>query len=212
MKMRMAQLLLAGLVTAPCLAGQATSLEAGEKNLLTGYPAVSESGMVHVVVEIPTGTRAKWETRADGSGIDWEVKNGALRVVKYLPYPANYGMIPGTLLSKESGGDGDPLDVVLLGPAVPRGQVVEARLIGVLKLTDEGEQDDKLIAVLPGDLLDVPGGIGELEERFPGVTTILETWFSSYKGAGVLESGGMADAAAAMKVLHEALEPAYPAR
>ena len=43
------------------------------------------------------------------------------REVKYLGYPGNYGMIPRTLLPKELGGDGDPLDVIVLGPAVERG-------------------------------------------------------------------------------------------
>jgi inorganic pyrophosphatase len=84
--------------------------------------------------------------------------------------------------------------------------VVTARLLGVLKLTDEGEQDDKLIAVIPGDLLDVEGGMAALEERFPGVTVILETWFSSYKGPGVMQSGGMEEATSAYKVLEYAVE------
>lgn len=44
----------------------------------------------------------------------WEFKKGKPRVVSYLGYPGNYGMIPKTLLSKESAGDGDPLMSSLL--------------------------------------------------------------------------------------------------
>jgi len=64
-------------------------------------------------------------------------------------------MIPQTLLSKENGGDGDPLDVIILGPSISRGSVVKAHLIGVLKLLDGGEQDDKLIAIIDNSIIDV---------------------------------------------------------
>ena len=49
----------------------------------------------------------------------------------YLSYPGNYGMILRTLLPEESGGDGEPLDVVVLSPAVPKGTVLQARLAPV---------------------------------------------------------------------------------
>jgi inorganic pyrophosphatase len=57
-------------------------------------------------------------------------------------------VIPGTFLPTDLGGDCDPLDVIVLGDANSRGEVICARLIGVLRMTDDGEQDDKLISVL----------------------------------------------------------------
>jgi inorganic pyrophosphatase len=60
------------------------------------------------------------------------LKKGVSRVVQSLPYPANYGMIPQTLSPEEIGGDGDPLDVLLLGEAVPRGAYVKGKLIRVM--------------------------------------------------------------------------------
>ncbi len=87
----------------------------GPKNFLTDYEPVNRDGTINVVVEIPTGTTAKWEvTKPDGK-LQWEFKRGKPRVVKYLGYPGNYGMLPRTLLAKEDGGDGDPLDVIVLG-------------------------------------------------------------------------------------------------
>ena len=62
-------------------------------------------------------------------------------------------MISRTLLPKELGGDGDPLDVLVLGRALPRGSVVETKVLGVLKLLDRGEQDDKILAVPKESLL-----------------------------------------------------------
>lgn len=173
-------------------------------NLLSGHPTRTPGGDVNVVVEIPAGTNAKWETAKDGVGLIWERENGQPRVVRYLPYPANYGMVPGTHLSKAAGGDGDPLDVVLLGPARERGSVVAGRLIGVLRLLDRGEQDDKLLAVdLSGPLASVHD-LTELERDFPGVTQIVEAWFAHYKGPGKIETSGFGDRAEAVAILERA--------
>ncbi|MDJ0554325.1 MAG: inorganic diphosphatase [Microcoleaceae cyanobacterium MO_207.B10] len=65
--------------------------------------------------------------------------------------------------------------MVVLGPAVPRGSVVPVKLIGVLKLLDGGEQDDKLIAVLKDTPLSEVDSIADLDSKFPGVTNIITT-------------------------------------
>ena len=57
----------------------------------------------------------------------WEFKDGKPRIVKYLGYPGNYGMVPKTLLPENLGGDGDPLDVIVLGPQVERGSVIKCK-------------------------------------------------------------------------------------
>jgi len=176
----------------------------GEENLLSHHPAMNEDGTVNVVVEIPTGTTSKWEVVKPSGELKWEFKNGEPRVVRYLGYPGNYGMIPSTLLPKALGGDGDPLDVILLGPAIPRGTVVRARVIGVLELLDGGEQDDKILAVIEGDALARATSVAELDAGFPGVTTIVETWFVSYKGPGKLESKGFAERDEAIQTVEAA--------
>ncbi|MFQ5632784.1 MAG: inorganic diphosphatase [bacterium] len=177
----------------------------GEKSFLTGYEPVNTDGTINIVVEIPTGTTAKWEvTKPDGI-MKWEFKNSKPRVVKYLGYPGNYGMIPKTLLPEELGGDGDPLDVILLGDALPRGSVAQGRLVGVLKLLDSGEQDDKLIAISHDSPLASATSMEELQERYPSVLEIVELWFSNYKGRGVMESKGFGDQAEAEDVLHSAI-------
>ncbi|MCP3914600.1 MAG: inorganic diphosphatase [bacterium] len=176
------------------------------RSYLTGWEPVTPGGFVNVVIEIPAGTNAKWEVDKDDGALKWELNEGKPRVVQYLPYPGNYGMVPRTLLPEELGGDGDPLDVIVLGPAVARGRVVRARLVGVLKLLDGGEQDDKLLAVVDGTPLGVLKDLDELNERFPGVTSIVETWFTSYKGRGEMESRGFADAETANTILRASIE------
>jgi inorganic pyrophosphatase len=144
----------------------------GRKSFLDGYPALDATGGVNVVVEVPAGSTQKWEVDKSDGSLRWEFENGEPRVVRYLGYPGNYGMIPRTLLPKERGGDGDPLDVLVLGSALPRGAVVKARLVGVLKLFDGGERDDKLIAVSAKGTFSEVRDLGSLRASFEGITEI----------------------------------------
>lgn len=169
-------------------------------------PAKNIDGSINVLVEIPSGTNGKWEVNKETGNLDWEFKKGAPRVVQYLPYPSNYGMIPQTLSPEEIGGDGDPLDVLLLGEAVPRGAYVKGKLIGVMYMKDHGETDDKLLAVAEGSPFENVNSVSELAEQFPGTLTILQTWFVNYKGIGEdMKVTGFANKTEADKVLNEAI-------
>lgn len=176
---------------------------------LMSMDAINADGSVRAIVEIPTGTSAKWEvSKDDPKAVYWEYKDGEPRVVNYLGYPGNYGAIPGTALPKELGGDGDPLDVIVLGQAVPRGEIVDVNVIGVLKMLDDGEQDDKLIAVLTQDSPFAHiESMTQLDSEYPGVSQIIDLWFASYKGPdGGMEGLGFEDAEVAREVLEAAAE------
>jgi len=82
---------------------------------------------VEVEVEVPRWGLVKYE----GARIEY---------LSPVPCPFNYGCIPGT-----SGPDGDPLDVVLLGPRRPRGHRERARVVAVVRFLDAGVPDDKLV-------------------------------------------------------------------
>lgn len=159
----------------------------GDKNFLTGYEATYENGDVNVVVEIPAGSLEKWEVDKSDGSLRWTYKDGKPRVVNYLGYPGNYGMVPRTLLSKENGGDGDPLDVIVLGAAVERGAVIQCKTIGVLRMLDRGEQDDKLIGVQIGTPFYELDNLDSLDAKYPGTTLMIRTWFENYKGVGKIE-------------------------
>jgi inorganic pyrophosphatase len=185
-------------------------------SLIDGYPtfvadaaagstdAPAAANLVHFVVEIPAGTNAKWQVDKATGALRWEQLDGRPRVVGYLAYPGSYGMIPSTALPYEIGGDGDPLDLLLLGPRVERGRVVVVRPIGILKLLDDGERDDKILAVpRSGPLSDVRD-LASLDARYAGARTIVETWFTHYKGGNRVRSQGFGDAAEALEVIREA--------
>lgn len=177
------------------------------KSSFNAYPAITADNMVNAIIEIPTGTSAKWElSKENDKQIIWEQKNGVPRIVNYLGYPGNYGSIPQTSLPKEFGGDGDPLDVIVLGQAVPRGEVVPVRIVGVMKMLDGGEQDDKLVGVLTNDSpFKEISSLKELASTYPGVTEIVGLWFENYKGPnGGMVLQGWGDEIEARKILNAA--------
>ncbi len=177
----------------------------GSKNLFTDFAPRNPDGTITAVVEIPAGTTDKWEVVVTDGTLHWELEKGEPRVVKYLGYPGNYGMLPRTVLCEAEGGDGDPLDVVVLGPALERGAVVRARVLGTLRMRDRGERDDKLLAVIEGTALAEAQDLAELDLMFPGATAIVETWFRNYKGPGAVETDGCGGLDEAERLLASAI-------
>ena len=174
-------------------------------NLLTDIKPLLEDGDINAVIEIPAGTVDKWELDKSTGKIRWEMIGEKPRVVNYIGYPGNYGLVPRTLLSKEKGGDGDPLDVLVLGPPVERGQILKSKIIGVLYLQDRGEQDDKLIAVSSDSPMYGVNSIDELNNNYKGVIEIVQLWFTNYKGARKMELKGFGNKKAAIEILKNAI-------
>jgi len=181
------------------------AIEKLSRNLLTDYISLHEDGDVNAVIEIPSGTLEKWELNKSTGQVEWELINNKPRMINYIGYPGNYGMIPRTLLSKELGGDGDPLDIIVLGPPAERGSVVKCKIIGVLYLADRGEQDDKLIAVSTNSALYEVSTLEELNEHYIGVAEIIKLWFTNYKGPGKMDSKGYGDKSSAVDILQSAI-------
>ena len=174
-------------------------------NYLLDAAPINSDLTIHVVIENPAGTVEKWEVRADGR-LAQERVDGATVLVPYLPWPVNTGMVPRTLLSEELGGDKEPLDVLVLGPALPRGSTVRAVPIGLLHIVDRLERDDKIIAVLPGTPFAELGDVEELEERYPGVREILAIWYTNSRPGGAIEVQGYGSRAAARRLISECVQ------
>jgi len=174
-------------------------------NYISGYEAINQDSTISVVIEIPAGSTEKWEVEKKNGSLKHEMVDGVPRMIKYLGYPANYGMIPKTKLPKALGGDGDPLDVIVLGESIPRGTIVKAEILGILRLLDKGEQDDKLIAILPNSPFSTAKSIADLEQQFDGALDIIEIWFTNYKGKNMLKSNGFGNKIEAKKVLNYAV-------
>ncbi|MFM2269460.1 MAG: hypothetical protein RL757_2901 [Bacteroidota bacterium] len=97
---------------------------------------------VTAVIEIPRGSREKYEI---------DKASGLIRLDRYLAgsmvYPTHYGIIPKTVWD-----DGDPLDILVITSAqvVPL-TLIAVRVIGVMRMTDQQQSDDKIIAVAERD-------------------------------------------------------------
>jgi inorganic pyrophosphatase len=125
---------------------------------------------VNSIIEIPKGSRAKYELDKD---------TGLLKLDRVLYsamyYPANYGFIPRTYCD-----DNDPLDILVLSqinfePLC----LVEAKPIGVMRMLDNGEADDKIIAVASYDVsVSHINDITELPRHF---ITEMQNFFEDYK-------------------------------
>ena len=199
------------LLTASCMKPSAESHQQtiiDSYDFLRDFPALTNEGLVNIVVEIPAGCNQKWEVNKQTGHLEWEMIGGdSLRVVKYLPYLANYGMIPGTWLPVSQGGDNDPLDVFLLGERAARGSVISARIIGVIKMQDKGQQDDKLIAVTGQDWFAEVHDLNDLEELYPGIIDIFKAWLTNYKGKqGIVEIQSIEDYSYANNLLNHAIK------
>ena len=93
---------------------------------------------INVLIEIPSGSKCKYEL---------DKIAGIIRVDRIISsavyYPGNYGFIPQTLAE-----DGDPLDALVISQiSFHPGVIVRSRPIGVMRMTDEGEPDDKILSV-----------------------------------------------------------------
>ena len=138
----------------------------------------NSNGQYNFFVEIPAGTKQKWEVNKDGI-LEWEEKDGEKRVVKFLGYPGNYGFIPQTL-----GGDNDPLDVIDLEESIDRGEIVTRKIIGGMYFEDKKDIDIKLIAIDEKGVFSNYESIDQLIIEKPDVLEILRSWFMSYKKPG----------------------------
>ncbi|MBE0690796.1 MAG: inorganic diphosphatase [Anaerolineae bacterium] len=160
-------------------------------------PGPNAPEVVYAVVEVPKGSRNKYEYSKSAGVIK-------LDRVLYSPlhYPGDYGFIPQSYY-----GDGDPLDILIMmsEPTYP-GCIIEARVIGMLRLIDRGENDDKILAVPATDpqfeevltLADAPKHFLREVEHFFVVYKQLE--------GKAVESNGWADEIEARAAIENAMK------
>ena len=165
------------------------------------FPQTGDPTDVQVIVEIPAGSFTKYELDAE-TGLIFVDRFQSMPVV----YPTNYGSIPSTV-----GPDGDPLDALVITrqPVYP-GALIRVRPIGILKMIDGGEADDKIVAV----------PISKLDPTYDSIKTVddlpeierarIEQFFAVYKklpdGRKVVEMKGFDGVNAAVDMLTSGLD------
>lgn len=150
-------------------------------------PGPDPPGIVHAYIEITPRDVVKYELDKD-SGL---LQVDRVQQTSSSP-PTLYGLVPGThcgaqvaaLSATADSADGDPLDICVLSEqAIDKADIVlKARVIGGLRMIDNGEADDKIVAVLANDpfwaraddLADIP----------VNVVDRLDHYFRTYKQVG----------------------------
>lgn len=166
--------------------------------------ALAEPLEVRALIEIPAGSSIKYEL---------DDASGRMEVDRFISspvaYPANYGIIPQTLAE-----DGDALDVLVYTRApIQSGALIRVRPIGVLRMRDGGQTDDKILAVPAStvdptfDAIHEPADLPEIERQR------LVAFFSTYKllpeGSSQVELHGIDGAEAARQSI-EAGQRSWP--
>lgn len=168
---------------------------------LHALPSFFENGKLRAVIEIPAGTNTKYEYDKRDRQFRPDLRDGKPRVIDFLPYPVNYGFVPSTVMVKSRGGDGDPLDVIVLCESVPTGSVLEVEPIGLLMLQDGGEWDNKVLAV-PADAAQCTlqaKNWAEFQMKYSAARHQIEQFFMYYDGLGVMTLMGWGDEKAAVQ-------------
>lgn len=134
---------------------------------------IGTKDLLNVIIEIP----------ANDSPVKYEVDkdSGALLVDRFMGtcmfYPANYGFVPHTMSE-----DNDPLDVLVVTPyPLVHGAVIEARPVGVLKMTDDGGVDAKIIAYPKQKLTPMYNDINDIDDMPELLKAQIKHFFEQYK-------------------------------
>jgi inorganic pyrophosphatase len=174
-----------------------------EKNTTVLHPwhgagfGTNAPATVNALIEIPQGSRSKYEV---------DKTTGLLKLDRVIyssfQYPINYGFIPQTL-----GQDGDPLDIlVLCSQSIQSLCLVQASVIGNMQMIDNGQVDDKIIAVAAKD--PSVNHISRMEDLPQHFLLELKNFFEQYK---VLENkkveiDNFQDQLIAYKVINDSIQ------
>lgn len=181
-------------------AGTAFAREAHIRHPFLAQQPKAAPDEVLLAVEIPAGSFTKYEINDEG--LVFVDRFQSMPVA----YPANYGSMPRTLA-----GDGDPLDALVLTrePLHPS-VLVKFRPIGVLRMIDAGEHDEKIIGV-PTDKIDPTyAGIRDLSDLPEIERQRIEAFFRVYKdlpkGRNPVQLNGYGDAKEAKALIQASLD------
>ena len=151
------------------LAASLNAARAHTSQLWRDTPPTNSDGTVNAYIEIARGDRRKWEfdMRANRRAIDRMIP------ISIGGYPVNYGFVPQTVSY-----DGDPFDVLVLGPPLPDGRFVRGIAVGVMFMEDEKGLDSKVV------LSRVDAAGRPLDQLTAAIQKEIGDYFSRYKSQG----------------------------
>ncbi len=172
----------------PAVQQLSASLEAAAaraRHVWRDTAAFNKDGTLNAYIEIARGDRRKWE---------FDMRAHARAIDRIIPediggYPVNYGFVPQTISY-----DGDPFDVLVLGPPATGGEFVRGIIVGLMHMEDEKGLDSKVVVspigrdgralyeLTPGDRDRIAEYFRKYKRHEPGK-------FSKVPGWGSIEEG-----------------------
>jgi inorganic pyrophosphatase len=172
----------------------ARSLEAAKppaKHLWRDTPPLNADGTVNGYIEIPRGERKKYE---------FDMQANQRRVDRVMPsslggYPVNYGFVPQSVSY-----DGDPFDILVLGPPLPGGTFVRGTIVGVMFMEDEKGPDSKVVvspvdrsgkpryALTASDMKRIGDYFARYKQHEPGKFSKMYGWGTAAEGLAYVQT------------------------
>jgi len=170
------------------------SLEAAKahpRHVWRDTPPINADGTVNGYIEIPRDDRRKWE-------LDMAANDRAID--RMMPeslggYPVNYGFVPQTVSY-----DGDPFDILVLGPPLAGGALVRGVIVGLMRMEDEKGLDSKVVvsltgpdgrpvhALAPADQQRIGGYFRRYKQHEPGKFSKVSGWGTAAEGLSYVKT------------------------
>jgi len=146
----------------------------------------SQKGNLHAIIECSAGTNQR--PPRDSMGL-WEAEHGSYAAGErfdFLPFPFNYGRVPGTNRQARSKlkDQEDPIDIVVICASLPIGALIETKPLALMRMEVFGAIREKVVAV-PANSWQCninAGNFNELVDRYPLMMKVIKDWFTGYYG------------------------------
>jgi inorganic pyrophosphatase len=167
------------------------------------YPAFAKNGNAFMIVVNPAGTNTVYGYDPVKNRFDFKSDEEDSYEIKYLPYPVNFGFIPSTIQEETLAGTGYPLDVLAIGSTIKQGSLLEFVPVGVLKVSYDGEEDNKIVGVVVNSEISTVDckTLACLHQDYPGLVDIIETWYRNHRNDADIKVLGWEDEELALETI-----------
>lgn len=167
------------------------------------YPPFAENGNAFMIVVNPAGTNTIYGYNPVENRFNYKSDKEDAHEIEYLPYPVNFGFIPSTVQEEALTGEGYPLDVLAIGSTIEQGSLLEFVPVGVLKVSYDGEQDNKIVGVVVNSEVSIVDckTMACLHQDYPGLVDIIETWYRNHRNDADVKVLGWEDEEKALETI-----------
>ncbi|WP_210116223.1 inorganic diphosphatase [Hymenobacter fodinae] len=160
-------------------------------------PYSKERRLLQVVVEIPAGTNHEQHYDPATHEFVPTQQAGVERVVEFLPFPGNYGFVPGTRSTTQANSTSvQPVQALVLAESAPAGTILEVVPIGVVLLDVDGALEQTILAVPARPAQRILPDVTDwatLQRRYPAVRQALGLWFQHRNPSAATRIAGWKD-------------------